>query len=470
MAGKKGNIRPYRKPLNVNIGLLIFGLIFVYVLINIFSFFGKKHIVPYEVKMGSLSANNVYQGIALREEQIINSEYAGYINYYAREGERVGWNNLVYTVDESGRLKEMLNAQDVGQNTLEDDDLTELRTEILSFVNSFDERNFQPVYDFKYSVQGTVLKLDNINVLENLNELTQSGSKELINICRAPAAGIIIYSTDGYEGVQPEDVTEELFHTENYEKTQLISNELVSAGDPVYKLSTSEAWSVIIPVEEKRAEELLEEEYVKVRFLKNQFESWARIEVLHNADGNTYVQLNFNNSMISFCTDRFVDVELITNEEQGLKVPNSAITQKEFFLIPQYFLTKGGDGNDVVLRKAYTENGEATTEEVSVTIYGEKKAEEEKELDEYYVDNYSLRIGEDLVMPNSQQEYTVSKSGTLIGVYNVNKGYADFKQVEVLYSNDEYSIVKSGTNYGLSAYDRIVLDAQSVEEDEFIYD
>ena len=36
--------------------------------------------------------------------------------------------------------------------------------------------------------------------------------------------------------------------------------------------------------------------------------------------------------------------------------------------------------------------------------------------------------------------------------------------------NDEYSIIKPNTIYGLCAYDYIVLDASSVNDDELIYD
>lgn len=50
----------------------------------------------------------------------------------------------------------------------------------------------------------------------------------------------------------------------------------------------------------------------------------------------------------------------------------------------------------------------------------------------------------------------------------MNKGYADFKQINILYQNDEYAIVNSNTRYGLSVYDYIVLDASSVSDDQFI--
>ena len=89
---------------------------------------------------------------------------------------------------------------------------------------------------------------------------------------------------------------------------------------------------------------------------------------------------------------------------------------------------------------------------------------------EYYLDDTVLRAGNYLVKPESTEKHAVSKTGSLIGVYNINKGYADFKQVTVLYQNDEYSIVKSNTVYGLNVYDFIVLDASTVNENEFIYE
>lgn len=51
----------------------------------------------------------------------------------------------------------------------------------------------------------------------------------------------------------------------------------------------------------------------------------------------------------------------------------------------------------------------------------------------------------------------------------MNKGYADFRQIEILYQNEEYAIVKSNTDYGLNVYDLIVQDASTVTADQFIY-
>ena len=86
----KGNkIKKYRKPLNLNIGMIIFGVIFIYVIVCVIMYFQTGHIVRYEVQEGSLAVDNVYRGIIIRDETVMYNQAAGYVNYYAREGERL---------------------------------------------------------------------------------------------------------------------------------------------------------------------------------------------------------------------------------------------------------------------------------------------------------------------------------------------------------------------------------------------
>ena len=119
--------------------------------------------------------------------------------------------------------------------------------------------------------------------------------------------------------------------------------------------------------------------------------------------------------------------------------------------------------SDGVLLETYDEEGNATTEFVPTTIYDATETE-------YYLDDTILRAGNYIVKPESTEKFAISKTGSLTGVYNINKGYADFKQVNVLYENEEYSIVRSNTVYGLNVYDHIVLDASLVNDNQFIYE
>ena len=432
MADDRNKISKYRRPVNLNIGMMIFMVIFIYVVICVVMYFKTDHIVGYSVMEGSLTSNKIYTGIALRDEEIVVSQDAGYINYFAREGERAAVGNLIYTVDETGRLSEYIKAGESGENTLSESDLSELRTEIISFTNRFDCRQFGDVYNFKHNVEGTVLKLANYNILENADALNDASGTSLINYRSAADSGIVVLSTDGYEKLTLEDMKAEYFEKENYEKKYFVNNDLVAAGDPVYKLSTSEDWSIVIMAEQDLVDMLKKEQekannnelYVEVRFLKNQYTAWGKVDIYTNEEGDNFVSLTFTNSMVTFCTDRFIDIELLLKEEKGLKIPNTAIVQKEFFIVPKEYVTKGGKrGENGVLLETYDDEGNVSIQFVETPIYHETETE-----------------------------------------------YADFKEISILYDNEEYSVVKSNTMYGLNVYDYIVLDASMVDDNEFIYE
>ena len=463
----ENNVSKLNRRKGLNLGLVIFLVIFVYIIVALVNFFTQKHIESYQVKMGALSTNNIYKGIALRDELIVRANEPGYVNYFARESERIGVGNLVYSLDESGKVAEYL-AQDTEHTDLSSKDLSELKTDILSFINYFDPGSFSNVYDFKYNVEGTVLKLSNANILSDIETINNSGVSSLIKFNYAPTSGYVIYSIDGYEDLTLNDMTADLIDYTTYEnegkKKQLISNNLVAEGDAVYKLSTNEDWSIVIRVDPELVDTYVNEKYIKVNFLKNQNKSWGKVSSYINEEGDAFIMLTFTNSMCTFCTDRFIDIELILDEDKGLKVPNSSIIEKEFFIVPKEYLTKEGVNiSDGVMRQIYLEDGSLSTEFVDTTIYGETE-------NEYYLDYMTLRMGDILVMPASMKTYTLTDKGTLIGVYNINKGYADFKQIQILYKNDEYSIIRPNTPYGLIAYDYIVLDSQTVTDDELIYE
>lgn len=445
--------------------MMVFAVILVYVVICIVMYFRTDHIVRYSVQEGSLTSNSIYKGIALRQEQVVTGQDAGYVNYFAREGERTAVGDLVYTVDETGRLSDYIKAGANGENSLSDSDLSQIKTDITSFVHGFDRKQFDEVYNFRHNMESMAVKLANYNILENADALNDASGTVLINYRNAVNSGIVLYSTDGYENLKLEDMTAELFDEENYERNYLVNNGLVAAGDPVYKLVTGEDWSIVIQVDKDVADRLVQKEkYVEVRFLKNQYTAWGQAAEYTNEAGDTFVSLTFTNSMITFCTDRFLDIELLLDEETGLKIPNSAIVTKEFFIVPKSYVTKGGaNGNDGVLLETYNEEGEAITQFVETEIYEETETE-------YYLDDSTLRAGNYIVMPETGEKFAVGKTGSLKGVYNINKGYADFKQISILYDNDEYSVVKSNTNYGLSVYDYIVLNAEMVKDNQFIYE
>ena len=90
MKKEKNNVVDYHsRPINVNIGLIIFVIIFIYLLFNVFSYMTETHVSVYEVQQGTIAVNNVYEGLVLRNEQIYTTDHSGSINYCVKEKTKI---------------------------------------------------------------------------------------------------------------------------------------------------------------------------------------------------------------------------------------------------------------------------------------------------------------------------------------------------------------------------------------------
>ena len=199
-----------------------------------------------------------------------------------------------------------------------------------------------------------------------------------------------------------------------------------------------------------------------VKFKKNGGSAWGVSKILTKDDGS-YLVLTFQNSVIRFATERYLEVELLLSDTEGLKIPNTSLTEKSFFLIPKEYLTKDeSNSSNGVIRRYKNEDGEIVTEFAPVVV-----AEETKDM--YYVAGDKLSAGDKIQKEKSDDIFPLREQESLQGVYNINRGYAVFRKVKILYQNEEYAIIETGTNYGITLYDHIALEASEITENQIIH-
>ena len=63
----------------------------------------------------------------------------------------------------------------------------------------------------------------------------------------------MVLTYDGEEGLTKDNFTDADFDKSNYKSTNLEDNMEIASGEPIYKLVTSEDWSVVIPLEDQTA-------------------------------------------------------------------------------------------------------------------------------------------------------------------------------------------------------------------------
>lgn len=472
MKAKEDNLEKFPKKHHINPGLVVFAFIFLYLIVCIFLSTKESNIVGYQVKTGTLAENRIYTGIAIRDENVVNCNNTGYVALFISEGERTAYRDVVYAIDESGKISDLTIKDPSTPSSLESKDLDSLKQRVMLFSKEFDETLFEDALLFEDSISDEISRLENRQLLASVEEINNSHINDLITFYKSGVSGIVTYYKDGFENKKPEDLSAEDFNSENYAAEYVYNDSFVEAGSFIYKYTNNENWQLCIYVPNEELSRLKEDEYVDVRFSKTQTNSWGRVHIVKALEDGAIVSLSFTNSMVSFVKDRYVEIELLIEEDTGLKVPNTAITDNTFYLIDKDFVQENVNGyNYSVNRQVISNSGNITTNAMEITVVNEAD-------DYYYVQMSGLSQGDVLHYVESEKNnynqdhdltFVVGKQGTLKGVYNINKGYADFKQIDILYSNEEYSIIKSKSANGLRAFDYIALDASVVTDKDFVY-
>lgn len=453
------NIQVYRKKWNINIGVIIFGVIFVYLVVTVLMYATAKHVSSYEVREGSILKDTSYTGLVLREETVIGAEADGYINYFAPEGSKVGRKTNVYSIsseklDFSGQ-ENTEESEDSGLTSEERDSIIQ---KAQSFSENFQNNKYEDTDTFKDSIENILSSSTAQSRQAQLSAMIESGQEGLTTYV-ASDDGIIVYSVDGYEDLAMDQVTADMISRADYQKTELFNNTKVKSGDPAYKLVTNEEWTLVIQLDEEMTKELADTTSVKVRFTKDDQTTWAGFQIYNTEDADLGF-LTFDHSMVRYVGERFLDIELILEDETGLKIPKSSVTEKEFYIIPEDYITLGGNSSQSGVL-VQSDGEDASFHAVDVYY-------RDSETGMVYLNMDELKKEDVLIKPDSADTYTISEKASLQGVYNINKGYAEFKPVEILCESEEYYIVESGNDYGLSNYDHIALDGSEIQENELV--
>ena len=460
MAKKNRRVVQYKSPINLNAGIVIFGLILIYLFFTFVMHLATEKISYYEVVAGTNAeeVNSTYKGIAIRKEVIKYAKNSGYIDFYVREGSRIAKNTTLYSIDSTGKLNELLSKYSKENSELTDENINTISNALYDFSNNFDEMNFADVYNFKSSLKGTVVDLVNMNALQKMAK--EEGDTFEIN--KAAVSGIVLYRVDDYETLKPKKLTESMFDESEYTVAKFSSGDKIEKGTPIYKAVNDEEWSIAVKLTKEEAKKYKKTTGIKIKFLKDGLTTTANFEVIKGADKKKYGIITLSKYMIHYATDRFLDIQIIDEPITGLKIPKTSLVTKSLYVIPKRFGAQGGDSDDIAFNRQVQSEGKTTNEFYYPTIAYSNK-------NNYYVSTGLFEKGDLLTAMDSSEVYTVGKTQDFVGVYNINNGYTVFVRVHILDTTDEYYIVESGDNYGLALYDRIVLDGSGVAENQIIF-
>ncbi|MCI8409600.1 MAG: hypothetical protein HFJ09_10090 [Lachnospiraceae bacterium] len=471
MGGRRNKkVVPFRIPFHLNIGGFAFLVIFIYICSIFIIYMNKPRISVYEVLEKKISDNNSCVGMVFRQETIVNTNNSGYLNFYYGDGTKIAKGAKVYTLDETGEIYNMLKESNM-DNSFSKEEREMLWDNIADFRSTYSKNQYQSVSDFVYDIDNSLLELSNSSIEKKMKKILENNNvSSLYHSIKTDMSGIISYSIDGYENTKPEDVTSKMFSMDKYEKKQLRSSEKVEKGEAAYKLVTDESWKLVLNLSEDLYKRLVDIEkkskntsYISITFTREDLSATVPFHTFTKKDGY-FAEVDLNNYIIHFINDRFLDIEINLTTVEGLKIPNTAIIEKEFYTVPENYFTEGGDSGDTgLIQEAYDKSGEVTFKFVRADKYYVS------EDGTAYIDKDLFSDGVWIRNQETQERYQIGKTSKLKGVYNINYGYCLFRMVKILYKNEEYCIVQSGLENGAANYDHIVVDAATVTEDAMIH-
>ena len=464
----RSNIIKLNRAARFNSVVIIFSIILIYVIASIVISISKEPITTYKVGSSNINNNIKCTGIALRNEQEVTSSKSGYLIYFVRDGDKIKKGTPVCTVDETGNVIASIKEageNDEGNELFSDKDYAYIRDVIDSYKASYSDVKFNNLYNFKSEVESKVMELSSQVMMSKIHAGGTAVSSTLQTI-KASESGVVTYYLDGYEKKTPETLSEDDFNTANYKKTSLTSGDILDTGSTVYKLIADENWHIVCEINKDQAAMLEEEESIRFTINGSSNEYKSTFTLISKGNDMFYLDISLNKYMVDYINERFLNIEIILNKIEGLKVPNSALLEKEVYKIPKDYILEEEDAfSKTVNIIRYDEDAtssDAEEQNIELIIY---KTDE----DFYYVDKDAFKDTDQVYSKDKKKTTPVLslERDNLTGVFLANAGIADFMEVEIIKSQDEFTILHDD-GY-LKEFDNVVLDSSQVEENQTLY-
>ena len=197
--------------------LIALAICIVYFAIYIFRLNDRRSVSSYQVISGSNSTSNVYSAVILRDEVVVDSPMDGYMNYYTKNGERIGATSIVCSMDAKGdffkKMEEELKARET--NELSADTLKGFQSDLSQFNQNFDVQDYSRLYYGKYDITSDLVDLLNTDVYNTISR--NSKGEAVFEMIRSTTPGIVMFSYDNYVSLKQEEINESLFNKSKYE-------------------------------------------------------------------------------------------------------------------------------------------------------------------------------------------------------------------------------------------------------------
>lgn len=295
-------------------------------------------------------------GIVVKDEEVYAASLDGSVTYYYDDGTKVKEGLLVADLNTdtnsaqiNKQIEEVQTAIDLkkskdnsaaSEQALSDETLSSYETELQASILSSD-------LDAMYNIVGQVNNKSietysggeyeqyDIEQLETMKKSLIGSSSTNKVPYYSGMAGIITYKIDGLEDVYKfEDVmnlTPSSTKEQDYALSDKSQSDKVAKDEGIYKIIRNFEYYIAATVDNEKAKLFEENKYVKVRVLSDgsEHEVWGYIEKINYGSESSVLILYFDDFFYKIYDKRYVNLQIITDIHEGLKISSAALTKKD---------------------------------------------------------------------------------------------------------------------------------------------
>jgi putative membrane fusion protein len=295
-------------------------------------------------------------GIVVKDEEVYTASLDGSVTYYFDDGTKIKEGQLV------ADLNTDTNSAQINKQIEEVQTAIDLKKSKDNSASSEKALSIEALSSFETEIQASILNNDLdamyniVGQVDNNSIETYSGGeyeqydvkqledmkKSLMNSVstnKVPyysgMAGIITYKIDGLEDVYKfQDVlniTPSGTKEQEYTISDKKQSETVARDEKIYKIIRNFEYYIAVTVDNEKAKMFEENKYVKIRVLSDgsDHELWGYIKKINYGSESSVLILYFDDYFYKIYDKRYVNLQIITDIHDGLKISSAAITKKD---------------------------------------------------------------------------------------------------------------------------------------------
>lgn len=335
-----------------NFGLKNFFFSFAAVCIVIYIFQNLNGSVETMVaESGNLEDVIKADGIVVKDEVVYNATVGGSVTYYYEDGAKIKEGQLVADLNTNTNSAQINRQIAEIQSAIDKKKDTAVATSVLSqeslssYENEIQASILNNELSNMYNVVGQVNNNSNLTTFignyeqydTNQLEVMKNNLTSSITTHKMPyyssQAGYITYKIDGLENDYKFDSVMEMTPSTTVKKDYTLSDksksETVAENEGIFKIIRNFDYYIAATTDNEKAKLFEEKKFIKTRILAegSQHEVWGYIEKINYGSEQSVLILYFDDYFYKIYDKRYVNLELITDIYDGLKISTKALTE-----------------------------------------------------------------------------------------------------------------------------------------------